>query len=71
MALDKNDPVIRKLLAEKVDYLEHEGWTMVPDGSRFVKTWPDGSRSQVPYESIRDWTLEQMKDGLGSSPRAQ
>jgi hypothetical protein len=71
MTLDRTDPVIRKLLSEKVDYLEQEGWTLVPDGTRFVKTRPDGSQCRIPYENIRDWTFEQMKERLGSSPSAE
>jgi hypothetical protein len=71
MTLDRNDPVIRKLLSEKVDYLEQEGWTLVPDGTRFVKTRLDGSQSRIPYENVRDWTFEQMKDRLDSSPPAK
>jgi hypothetical protein len=68
MPLDRNDPVIRRLAPENVDHLESEGWTLTPDGARFIKTRPDGNPSEIPWENVRDWPLEVLKDMIAPYP---
>jgi hypothetical protein len=68
MASESTDPFAARLEPEKVNYLEQEGWSLSLDGTHFTKMWPDGSQSEIPFEHVRDWSLQVLREMLASSP---
>jgi hypothetical protein len=68
MAPEQTDPFAGRLEPEKVDYLEQEGWSLSLDGTQFTKMWPDGNQSEIPFEHVRDRSLQVLKEMVASFP---
>lgn len=66
MAPEQTDPFAGRLEAEKVDCLEQEGWSLSLDGTAFTKMWPDGNQTEIPFEHVRDGSLQVLKEMLAS-----
>jgi len=66
MEPQQTDPFAGGLKAEKVDCLEQEGWSFSLDGTAFTKMWPDGNQTEIPFEHVRDWSLQVLKEMLPS-----
>ena len=66
MEAEQTDPLAGRLEAEKVDYLEQEGWSLNLDGTAYTKMWPDGNQTEIPFEHVRDRSLQVLKEMLAS-----
>jgi hypothetical protein len=66
MEPEQTDPFAGRLEAEKVDCLEQEGWSLSLDGTAFTKMWPDGNQTEIPFEYVRDRSLQGLKEMLAS-----
>ena len=74
--IEQTDPFGGRLEAEKVDCLEQEGWSLNLDGTAFTKMWPDANQTEIPFEHVRDRSLQVLKEMLASftgtrSPRVK
>ena len=63
---EQTDPFAGRLESEKVACLEQEGWSLNLDGTAFTKMWPDGNQTEIPFEHVRDRSLQGLKEMLAS-----